>query len=182
MAHHSLSGHVLPQIRTFAHANYATRQVIEALQSGLPKVDQRDLIRLVRDVHPEVLVIVYGPASAWREPLLGVPALLHEIRLFRPRQGPPALYMDGPTLRQSSLLAFNCVHRSEMASLLFLDGAMGDTIPKRIEIEVEEAVIQAEVLDQDHLTVLRSPAFRDLAPGQYQLVQSESGSFNLGKI
>jgi len=182
MAHHSLSGHVLPQIRTFAHANYATRQVIEALQSGLPKVDQRDLIRLVRDVHPEVLVIVYGPASGWREPLLGVPALLHEIRLFRPRQGPSALYMDGPTLRQSSLLAFNCVHRSEMASLLFLDGVIPDTIPKRIEIEVEEAVIQAEVLDQDHLTVLRSPAFRDLALGQYQLIQSESGSFNLGKI
>jgi hypothetical protein len=90
--------------------------------------------------------------------------------------------MDGPTLRQPSLLAFNCVHRIEMASLLFLDGTMGDTIPKRIEIEIEEAIIQAEVLDQDHLTVLRSPAFRDLAPGQYQLIQSESGSFNLGKI
>ncbi len=182
MAHHSLNGHVLPQVRTFAHANYATRQVIEALQSGLPKVDQRDLIRLVRDVHPEVLVIVYGSASDWREPLLGVPSLLHEIRLFRPLQGPPVLYMDGPTLRQPSLLAFSCVHRIEMASLLFLDGTMGDTIPKRIEIEVEEAIIQAEVLDQDHLTVLRSPAFRDLAPGQYQLIQSESGSFNLGKI
>ena len=67
LEHHSLSGHVEPQIQCLANGVYDTAQVADAAVVALPHLDPQALRQLVLTAAPQMVVIVPEVRQRWRE-------------------------------------------------------------------------------------------------------------------
>lgn len=82
LAHHDLSGHVLPQIEVFCSGSYGEAHA-QHLKRQDHELDLRRLIQMMSGLMPEVMVVVDRPDTNWKKPLKQAGALLGVIEPFR---------------------------------------------------------------------------------------------------
>jgi hypothetical protein len=84
LAHHSLRGHVIPQVEAFQTGTYQ-REHAEALHSKRPSLDLDRLNRMMLGVSPNVIVIGDSPGliSEWKVPLKALSVRLAIVEPFR---------------------------------------------------------------------------------------------------
>ncbi len=96
MAHHSLYGHVLPQVQTFANGKYETEH-IEYLVSRSKALDASAATDMVKGSQPGVLVIVNKDCPSWIEPIRRHGGLLAVVEVFRSGRNQYILRVNGET-------------------------------------------------------------------------------------
>ena len=103
LATHSLSGHVLPQVRTLAEATYG-RRVADYLATKADCLDRTKLRDMIRGEQPRVLVIANSRCEDWERPLKRYGARLAFFQLFRSQRGIYLVVTDGywPSADQES--------------------------------------------------------------------------------
>ena len=94
MAHHSLRGHVLPQVEVFANGKYGiehARYLVEKCSEL--RIDR--LLEMIKGAQPRVMVIVDQNCPAWIEPLRHHDAILAVVEIFRSRNNEHILRING---------------------------------------------------------------------------------------
>jgi len=91
---HSLSSHVLPQVRTFVEGRYGEDHV-RALLRHAPFLDERRLRDMMRGESPEIVVIANRFVDAWHRELRKVGVHFAVFNLFRSAENADIMYFDG---------------------------------------------------------------------------------------
>lgn len=94
LAHHSLTGHVLPQVEVFRHGTYLARHA-SVLAVAAPDLDAHRLRAMVLGEPPGILVVVDSPATSWRGPLKDLGVRLAIAEPFRDPHGTLLLRLNG---------------------------------------------------------------------------------------
>ena len=94
LAHHSLEGHVLPQVRTFARAKYGTSEADYLCQRN-SDLDRSMVIEMFKGRQPQVLVIVDSPVEGWADRLRPFRARVGICQIFRSRLDKYILRING---------------------------------------------------------------------------------------
>lgn len=82
LGHHSLEGHVLPQVRTLSRASYGLPEA-EYIHKRLPSLDQRAVLDMMKGKQPQVLVVVNTPKPDWTKALAPHGAAVAVFEVFR---------------------------------------------------------------------------------------------------
>ena len=94
MAHHSLDGHVLPQVRRMAAATYAEPEA-RFLCKQMPGLDEQRVNDMMKGLQPRVLVIVNSPHPEWVRTLRRYDAMLAVFEIFRSENGRYVFRLNG---------------------------------------------------------------------------------------
>ena len=94
MAHHSLNGHVLPQVEVFVQGTYgpdhAQYMVSQSTALSLPA-----LTDMIKGSQPQVVVIVNRNTPDWITPIHRLGALLSVVEVFRSERNQHVLRING---------------------------------------------------------------------------------------
>jgi hypothetical protein len=82
MGHHSLRGHVLPQVRRLSRANYDDTEADYLCEQG-PSLERRRVQEMIKGEQPRVLVVVNVPVTGWGDQLRPFNAVLAIFQIFR---------------------------------------------------------------------------------------------------
>ena len=82
MGHHSLAGHVVPQIRKLSRAYYQESEA-DYLCQNAPNLDCTRVREMLKGQQPRVLVVVNVPVSGWKEQISPHGAVLAIFQIFR---------------------------------------------------------------------------------------------------
>ncbi len=116
LQHHSLHGHVLPQISVFAGGRYDVSHA-NWIADRNPSLDRGRLTDLMLGEAPEVLVVVDAPGTGW-EPYLGdVGAKLSVVEPFRDANGEFLLRVNGVQPEPPGEILTRCVRRKGVARM-----------------------------------------------------------------
>lgn len=141
LAHHSLNGHVLPQVEVLARGDYGERHA-EALVRAAPDIDP-DLVRaMLRGAQPTVAVIVNEPVPEWRHPLARESVVLVIVEVFRSDIRLPVFRINGHELVVPGDVLSTCRVDPLMPRMLQVDApaALGLDPDAEIEIGYQGAV------------------------------------------
>lgn len=94
MAHHPLEAHVLPQVETFRTGAYGEPHA-NALAKALPNVDAARIAEMVREIHPNVHVIVNVEIPSWSGALAQTGTTLSVVEIYRSNRDTLALRVSG---------------------------------------------------------------------------------------
>lgn len=95
-AHHSLHGHVLPQVAILARARYGNEEA-DWLADRNPTLDRAALRQMMLGSQPDVVVIVNAPCPHWAAPLRPDAGLM-VVELFRSARDRYILRQNGAEL------------------------------------------------------------------------------------
>ncbi len=138
MAHHSLDGHVLPQVEVLAAGRYGPEHATY-LCNKQSSLDRTAMLEMVRGAPPQVLVIVNLPTPSWVVPLRQRGAKLAVVEVFRSDLADHALRLNGDQPRLPVDVLSRC-HRIELLQrLLQVDTpvALGGNHGDRFEIIID---------------------------------------------
>lgn len=93
LAHHSLEGHVLPQVEVFRTGNYEQSHADALAEHS--DLDQSLLREMVKGSPPRVLIVVNLPSPDWRKPLKARGSLLSVVEVFRSKANKYSLRLNG---------------------------------------------------------------------------------------
>jgi hypothetical protein len=85
LSHHSLYGHVIPQVQTLVNANYG-REEAEYLLKLLADLDRKSLMDMMKGMTPKVLVVVDRPKHDWISELDRYDAKLAVFEILKSRK------------------------------------------------------------------------------------------------
>lgn len=94
LSHHSLSGHVRPQVEKLGCADYS-EGVAEYLCRKASHLDSRKMLSVTKGQQPKVLVVVNAPVPNWAIQLRPYGALVVTLEIFRSRQNRHVYRMEG---------------------------------------------------------------------------------------
>lgn len=94
MAHHPIDAHVLPQVETFCTGAYGEPHA-NALAKFLPDIEATRILDMVREIHPNVHVIVNVEIPSWLGPLAQTGATLSVVEIYRSDRDAVALRVSG---------------------------------------------------------------------------------------
>ncbi len=182
MAHHSLGGHVLPQVTTLHSARYGSAEV-DYLCTHSGELDLASTRDMIKGAQPQVLVIVDRPVLAWMPDLsaLGIPLMVVEV--FRSDRNEHALHISGeyPTA-QAEFLSICEPDRMLPRLLTVHSPAQLGVVPgAQLEIEIDGATTEwkrIDVADKVWLSPLRSNPLTSLR-GPVRLIRLENGRLSI---
>ena len=121
MAHHSLYGHVIPQVEVFARGKYGAEHADYLAKSrfGLDRVRLRDMIK---GAQPRVLVLVNRNVPSWIEPIHRLDGLVTVVETFRSGRNQHILRVNGD---------YPEAEEGNIASLCRLD----NTLPNLLQVD-----------------------------------------------
>ncbi len=111
LEHHSLSGHVEPQIRCLASARYDSAEVLRAAQASLPAMNLRSLEQMLCSVPPQMVVIVPESKPRWRDALSPLGAIVTVVQVFEDAGGHRLYRVNGEQPRRPPSEAVGYVSR-----------------------------------------------------------------------
>ena len=94
MGHHSLNGHVLPQVAVLATGRYALAEA-ELLHKVIAPLDASTAIDLVKGAQPGVVVIANERRARWEDELRKLDVTLMIVEVFRSDRNAHALRVNG---------------------------------------------------------------------------------------
>lgn len=106
LAHHSLEGHIAPQVEVLARATYGDAEA-DWLASRNPNLDSKALRQMMRGAQPGVLVIVNAPRPDW-VPRLRPDAELMVVEPFRSDRDRLIFRQNGVELNVGSSVLTTC--------------------------------------------------------------------------
>jgi hypothetical protein len=181
LAHHSLSGHVLPQIRTLADAVYSSREAAY-LARQLTSLDAARLAEMMKGRQPRVLVIVNAARPDWVEPLARHDALLGVCEIFRSRRNEHVLRINGdhPAVRED--IVSDCECDPLIPRLLIVHAPSALNVPPRgrVVVHYQDGVTEWERVDAKDRVWLAPTGGNPLVPGKtYELRRRSDGALVL---
>lgn len=139
LSHHSLEGHVLPQVEALSLGLYGEKHVIECLRQSLPsQIPNRQLIKMVVTRQPRVLVVVNDYAEGWPAMLADYAKVLI-FKPFRDKHGQYRYILDGDLPTRSTGQESVCVREDAMPGSLMINSplALGLVSGTKVKIQTE---------------------------------------------
>lgn len=148
LAHHSLEGHVLPQVEVLRDGSYG-RAHAEHLAAQSEELDLAALEDMMLGGQPSVLVIVNADSEEWRRYLALYNVEMAVIEIFRSSNNEYALETRGaqPVVREDLLTT---CHRDPLLRQLFLveaPAALGIAADERMTVEFDGATTDWQRID-----------------------------------
>ena len=143
--HHSLEGHVLPQVRTLARARYGLEEA-DFLCQRKKTLDRSRVIDMFKGGQPRVLVIVNAPVEGWAEQLQPYDAKVVICQIFRSRFNRYILRLNGEYPSEDHKVVTTCecaplLHRLlEIHAPVALTMQKGEKVPLYHEGQASEWV------------------------------------------
>ena len=178
MSHHSLYGHVIPQVEVFASGNYSGDHVAH-LASQSPTLDGSALRDMMKGAQPRVLIVVNKNVPSWVEPIHRVGGLLAVVEVFRSGSNRHILRINGDSPDvQASDVASTCRLDPTIPRLLCVDSPVGLGVPPgaRLSIRFRDGLTDWTRVDIANQVWLSPLGRNPLTSGvEYQIVSDERG-------
>jgi hypothetical protein len=142
MEHHSLDGHVLPQIRTLAEASYGKDEATKLCES-CPDLDVGKVTDMMKGRQPRVLVVVNKPRPEWIKPLAKHDASLAVFEVFRSDRNEYLFRVNGEHPIGPSEVVSLCRFDSLITRWLVVDSPAGLGVSPQGKVQI---------IYHDHLT------------------------------
>ena len=152
LAHHSLKGHVLPQVEILTSGNYGASEA-ELLAQSIPELDSQASSDLVKGAQPRVLVVVNQARPEWPEAVARLGASLMVAEIFRSGRNAHAIRANGTYPTISGDFVSECTLDRSLPGLLVVQSPARLDAPQggRLEIEIAGTItewIRLDVLDK----------------------------------
>ena len=178
MAHHSLYGHVIPQVEAFARGRYGEEHA-DHLASSSGDLDKSALQDMVRGAQPRVAVVVNRSVPNWIEPIHKLDAIITVVEIFRSGRNQHILRVNGdyPEVAGSQI-ATHCRLDRTLPSLLQVDSpaALGVAAGEKIDVEFNGGLTSWSRLDVSNKVWLVPTGRNPLALGQEYVLWRDAGS------
>ena len=151
MGHHSLRGHVIPQIETLARGDYGKTHA-EYLATQLPDaIDRASALALMKGKSPGVLVIVNEPRQDWIEPLRQRDTLLSVFEVFRSSENQYLVRVNGDQIDSATEELSICYMDSILPRFLIVESpaALVQFRGQKIEIEITGTLTDWQIVETD---------------------------------
>ncbi len=176
MAHHSLYGHVMPQVEVFARGRYGEEHAnyIADRHGGL---NRESLVDMVRGAQPRVLVMVNRNVPDWFEPVHRLEGIITVVEVFRSGRNQHILRINGDYPETADTrVASSCRLDSTLPGLLQIDSpaSLGIVAGQDIEIEFNGGLTSWSRLDASDNVWLVPRGRNPLNAKQEYMIQKDS--------
>lgn len=178
LGHHSLTGHVLPQVRTLAHANYGTLEANFLCQHE-PSLRKDKMLEMFKGDQPRVLVIVNFPVPGWAEVLQPLGARVVICQLFRSRLNQHLLRLNGeyPSESEEVITSCECQMLLHRMMVIHSPASLPVVHNQAVLLYHEGTACAWERVDTAGAVFLHALRDHDLVPGKlYEIVRQGDGS------
>jgi hypothetical protein len=114
MGHHSLNGHVLPQVISLSRAQY-TEEEAEYICAKAPSLDAVRVRQMIKGEQPRVLVVANVPVPGWSERLQPYNAVVAIFQIFRSAHNHYVYRVNGDFPSENNEIVSTCrcweIHR-----------------------------------------------------------------------
>lgn len=178
LGHHAFEGHVLPQVRTFAHAKYGMAEA-DYLCGREPALNREKLIEMFKGRQPRVLVIVNAPVDGWGAQLRPFGARVVICQMFRNRLNKYVLRLNGEYPSEREEIVTRCECEPLLHRLLAIHA------PAQLPIQRNEKLLlyhggkasEWERIDTAGKVYLHALRDHDLHPGKvYEIIREGDGT------
>jgi hypothetical protein len=178
LGHHPFEGHVLPQVRTFAHAKYRTAEA-DYLSAHEPALNREKIIEMFKGNQPGVLVIVNSPVDGWAAQLRPFGARVVICQMFRNRLNKYVLRLNGEYPSESDDIVTGCECEPLLHRLLTIHA------PAQMPLQRDERVMlyhngkasEWERIDTAGKVYLHALRGHDLQAGKlYEIIREGDGT------
>lgn len=107
LSHHSLTGHVIPQVQVFATGEY-DEQHAKYLCTTTPELDHASVLAMLKGQPPQVLVVVNAPCPEWIPVLRRFGAIVTVFEIFRSRLDRQVFRLNGEQPARPSSILTKC--------------------------------------------------------------------------
>lgn len=166
LAHHSLKGHVFPQVRTLSRARYGVSEATYLCRQA-PSLCKNKVMEMFKGDQPRVLVIVNSPIDGWADALRSLRARVVVCQIFRSRMNKLLLRLNGDYPSECDEVITTCECEKAVHRLMAVHS------PASLPIKKNETILlyhkgKASAWERlDH----------DLVPGRtYEIVRQGNGS------
>lgn len=185
MAHHSLFGHVIPQVEVFARGKYG-REHADYLASRGRDLDRAALQDMILGAQPRVLVVVNRNVPDWIEPIHRLDAKVAVVEVFRSGRNQHILRVNGdyPEGVEAHIVSL-CRLDSMLPNLLQVDSpaALGIAVGEKVAIEFNGGLTNWSRLDSADTVWLIPSGRNPLAANQeYQIMRDADRRLILRQI
>ena len=173
LGHHSLAGHVLPQVRTLARAKYGTAEA-DYLCRHEPSLRRDKTLDMFKGEQPRVLVIVNFPVDGWAKSLRPLGARVMICQMFRNRLNKYVLRLNGEYPSECDEVITSCECDRLLHRMLTISS------PAHLPLQRNEKVLlyhegkasEWERVDTAGAVFLHAVRDHNLAPGKlYEIVR-----------
>lgn len=178
MGHHSLNGHVLPQVRSLSRAEYTDAEALYLCDQA-PTLDRDRVREMIKGEQPRVLVVVNVPVPGWRERLQPYDAVLAVFQIFRSKFNHYVYRVNGDFPNENNEIVSTCrcwdLHRFlKIDSPTQLGLKRGETIT----LHHETGAMQWERVDTADAVLLHALRDHPLQKNViYEIVKQNDGTF-----
>jgi hypothetical protein len=179
MGHHSLEGHIIPQVQTLVTARYGDDIATYLLQKDATLARQK-IEDLLRGRPPRVLVVVDRPRPNWTSPLGRVGAELAVFEIFRSDRNRHAYRLNGFVPTIDSRVVTRCHVDRQIPFLIRIDSpaALEFDSDGLVEISCDGRLMKFSRVTSRDATwlsgVQRNPLMSETP---YQIIRDQSGMF-----
>ena len=178
MAHHSLYGHVLPQVEVFVNGSYSDDHVAHMVSQS-SALDAKALRDMLKGAQPRVLLVVNKSVPEWVDPIHRVGGLLSVVEVFRSGSNRHIFRVNGDfPVVQASDVATTCRLDPTIPLLLQIDSPVGLGVPTgaRLSIRFRDGLTDWTRIDIASQVWLSPLGRNPLSLGvDYQIIAEERG-------
>jgi hypothetical protein len=181
MGHHSLEGHVLPQVAVLARAHYGDEEAAYLARKSI-ELDAGKLIDLMKGQLPRVLVVVNQAHPEWCRPLRAYSAELAVFEAFRSDKNQQIYRFDGFSPPPKGQILSSCRADPLVLGFLRVDSpaALGIKRNESLTIRLEGKLSQWQRLDSENTVWLVPRSRVEIDPTTpYDLIRLDDGSLEL---
>ena len=149
LAHHSLYGHVIPQVEVFARGKYGEEHASH-LANRRDDLDRSALQDMIMGAQPRVLVVVNRNVPDWIEPIHRLDAMVAIVEIFRSGRNQHILRVNGDYPEgEDAHIASLCRLDGTLPNLLLVDSpaSLGVATGEHISIEFNGGLTSWSRLD-----------------------------------
>lgn len=180
LAHHSLGGHVLPQILTLRSANYGESEAIYLAGKG-EALDVGRVREMMRGSQPNVFVVVNGPVP-WDSALRPLGVLVGVVEIYRSARDEHILRAYGEFPRSLGPILSYCFLDAAIPRLLAIESParLPPPVNGKYELQVNGSETVWEPVNAKDRMWLSPVRTNPLTPGTtYALIQQSDGRLGL---
>ena len=184
MAHHSLNGHVIPQVEVFTRGKYG-QEHCDYMVGKYDNLNHAALTDMIKGAQPRVLVVVNQAVPSWIEPIHRLDGLVAVVEVFRSETNQHILRINGdyPPRNDAAVVSY-CRLASAMPRLLQIDSpaALGIASGEQLSIRFDGGLTmwsRLDTLGEVWLTPSgRNPLF---ANQEYCILKDPDGHYSFKK-
>ncbi len=182
MAHHSLYGHVIPQVEVFARGKYGEDHANYLARKG-DELDAKALRDMIMGAQPRVLVVVNRGVPDWVDPIHRLDAMVTVVEVFRSDRNEHILRVNGDYPEsEDAHIASLCRLDSTLPGLLQVDSpaALGIEIGGQVAIDFNGGLTNWSRVDaSDRVWLVPSGRNPLAAKQEYQIIRGPDDHLTL---